>query len=160
LPAEIQIYNQIAEFFASRALLIEKGKKMRICIPTEDDQGLDSRLCGHFGSAPFLALADTDSGDVEIKPTPENHHEHGKCEPVKRIDANRTDAVVCRGMGKGAVSSFQQAGVEVLITSADTVRDAISQAGQGELRTLSVDDACGGHGGAHGHGNHCGNDSQ
>ena len=132
---------------------------MKICIPTEDNQGLDSRLCGHFGSAPFFALADTDSGEVEIKPNPGREHSHGKCQPVERIDPNRTDAVVCQGMGKRAVSSLQRAGVEVLITSADTIRDAISQAGQGGLRPLSVEEACGGHGGSNGHRQQCKNHS-
>ena len=132
---------------------------MRICIPTEDDRGLDSLLCGHFGSAPYFALADTESGDVEIEANSGHQHDHGKCKPVDRIDVDRTDAVVCRGMGKRAVSSFQQAGVEVLLTSAATIRDAISQAGRGELRTLSLEEACGGHGGSHQHGNHCGGDS-
>ena len=132
---------------------------MRICIPTEDDRGLDSRLCGHFGSAPYFALADTDSGDVEIEANSARQHGHGKCEPVGRIDVDRTDAVVCQGMGKRAVSSFQRAGVKVLITSAVTIRDAIAQAGQGELRSLSLDEACGGHGGSHGHGKHCVDDS-
>ena len=132
---------------------------MKICIPAEDDQGLDSRLCGHFGSAPFFALADTGSGEVEITPNPGREHSHGKCQPVERIDAKRTDAVVCQGMGKRAVSSLQRAGVEVLITSADTIRGAISQAGQGGLRTLLVQEACGGHGGSHGHGRQCNHDS-
>ena len=129
---------------------------MKICIPTEDDQGLDSRLCGHFGSAPYFALADTESGDVEMEANSGRQHSHGKCEPVGRIDADRTDAVVCRGMGKRAVSSFQRVGVKVLITSAATIRDAIAQARRGELRILSLDEACGGHGGSHGHGKHCG----
>jgi predicted Fe-Mo cluster-binding NifX family protein len=132
---------------------------MKLCIPTEDDEGLDSRLCGHFGSAPFFALADTDSGEVEIKPNPGREHSHGKCQPVERIDAERTDAVVCQGMGKRAVSSFQRAGVEVLITSAGTIRGVISQAAQGGLRTLSVQEACSGHGGSHGRGRQCNHDS-
>jgi predicted Fe-Mo cluster-binding NifX family protein len=133
---------------------------MRICIPTEDDQGLDSRVCGHFGSAPFFALADTDSGEVEITPNPGREHGHGRCQPVERIDPNRTDAVVCQGMGKRAVSSLQRAGVQVLITSAATIRDAISQASQGGLRALSMEEACGGRGGgSHGHGRHCNHDS-
>lgn len=133
---------------------------MKICIPTEDDRGLDSRLCGHFGSAPFFALVDTDSGEVEIAPNPGHEHSHGRCQPVERIDPSRTDAVVCHGMGKRAVSSLQRAGVQVLVTSASTIRDAISQASQGELKTLSLDEACGGRGGgSHGHGRHCSHDS-
>ena len=32
---------------------------MRICIPIDKDLGLDSPICGHFGSAPFFLIADT-----------------------------------------------------------------------------------------------------
>jgi predicted Fe-Mo cluster-binding NifX family protein len=136
-----------------------KERTMRICIPTENDQGLDSRLCGHFGSAPYFALADTDSGEVTIEPNSARHHSHGQCAPVDRIDVNRTDAVVCQGMGKRAYSSFQRAGVEILITSGTTVRDVLSEAGERTLQSLSLERACGGHGGSHRHHRQCADDS-
>ena len=34
---------------------------MNICIPVEADEGLDSLVCGHFGSAPAFMVVDTDT---------------------------------------------------------------------------------------------------
>ena len=75
---------------------------MKICVPTEDNRGLESRLYGHFGSAPFLAFVDTASESVEMLENSGHHRVHGQCTPVGRIDADKTDAVVCQGMGKRA----------------------------------------------------------
>jgi predicted Fe-Mo cluster-binding NifX family protein len=124
---------------------------MKICVPTEDNQGLESRLYDHFGSAPFLALADTDSEHLEMVENRGHHHAHGQCAPVERIDADQTDAVVCQGMGKRACASFERVGVDVLITTAVTLRDAIAEARGGKLRKLTPKEACGGRGG-HRHG--------
>jgi predicted Fe-Mo cluster-binding NifX family protein len=119
---------------------------MRICIPVADDSGLDSRLYDHFGSAPFFALADTESGAVDVVRNSGHHHGHGQCRPIAHVDVDRTDAVVCQGMGKRAFASLRKGGLEVWITDADTVRDAIAEARAGRLEKLSVDGACGGHG--------------
>jgi predicted Fe-Mo cluster-binding NifX family protein len=126
---------------------------MRICIPIADDGGLDSRLHDHFGSAPFFALADTDSGAVEVVRNTGNHGGHGRCRPIAQVDVDRTDAVVCQGMGKRALASVREEGLEVWITSAHTVRNAIAEAYAGKLERLSAHTACGGHATrAHGHG--------
>ncbi len=122
---------------------------MQICIPTEDDRALDARVYDHFGSAPFFALADTESGDIEMLDNTKGRHRHGECEPIDHIDADQTDAVVCRGIGKRACASLERAGVDVLITAAHTVRDVIAEAREKKLRRLSTDEACGGHSGKH-----------
>jgi predicted Fe-Mo cluster-binding NifX family protein len=124
---------------------------MKICIPTEDDNGLDSRLYGHFGSAPYFALADTESGFVYIKANGGRQHPHGQCAPIEYVDVGRTDAVVCLGMGKRALASLESGGVAVLVTSEDTVRGVIAEAREGKLRNLTTEEACGGHGHSHRH---------
>ena len=72
---------------------------MRICIPVADNSGLDSQLYDHFGSAPCFALVDTESGAVEVVQNTGHHRERGRCRPIAHVDVDRTDAVVCRGMG-------------------------------------------------------------
>jgi predicted Fe-Mo cluster-binding NifX family protein len=125
---------------------------MKICVPTEDSQGLESRLYGHFGSAPFLALVDTETESVEMLENSGHHRDHGQCTPVDRIDADKTDAVMCQGMGRRAIASFKQVGVDVLVTSAVTLRDAIAEVRDGKLRKLTEREACGGRGDGHRHG--------
>ena len=34
---------------------------MKICIPTNTDSGTESTISGHFGSAPFFMIVDTES---------------------------------------------------------------------------------------------------
>jgi len=34
---------------------------MKLCIPISEDRGLDSPICGHFGSAPAFLLVDTET---------------------------------------------------------------------------------------------------
>jgi predicted Fe-Mo cluster-binding NifX family protein len=103
-------------------------------------------LHDHFGSAPFFALADTDSGAVDVVRNSGHHHGHGHCRPIEHVDVDRTEAVVCHGMGKRAFASLRKGGLEVWVTSARTVRDAIADARAGKIEKLSVDSACGGHG--------------
>lgn len=124
---------------------------MRICIPTADERGLDSRLYDHFGSAPYYAVVDTESGDVDMVRNTGHHHGHGHCRPIAHIDTSRAEAVVCQGMGKRAVASLEKGGVEVWVTSADTVRDAVTGVRDGTLKKLSVEAACGGRGGREHH---------
>jgi hypothetical protein len=40
---------------------------MKICIPTHDERGLQSEVFGHFGSAPFFTLVDSESGEVVLQ---------------------------------------------------------------------------------------------
>jgi predicted Fe-Mo cluster-binding NifX family protein len=130
---------------------------MKIWIPTADDRGIDSRLYDHFGRAPFLALADTESGAVDVIRNAEHRHDGGRCRPIEHVDVARADTVVCQGMGKRAVASLRKGGVDVWITSADTVGEAIAETRAGRLKKLTVDKACGGRGRrAHGQGHHGG----
>jgi predicted Fe-Mo cluster-binding NifX family protein len=46
---------------------------MNICIPTTDDEGLESKVCAHFGSAPAFLVVDTDSGGTRDRPGDGGH---------------------------------------------------------------------------------------
>lgn len=38
---------------------------MKICMPTEPNNGLSSKVCDHFGSAPFFTVYDTDNSALQ-----------------------------------------------------------------------------------------------
>jgi predicted Fe-Mo cluster-binding NifX family protein len=125
---------------------------MMICIPTKDDQGLDSKINDHFGSAPYYALADTENDEVEIVLNRGHRHRQGACNPAGALGGYKIDAVVCAGMGRGAFSSLAGAGIKVLLSDKKTVRDVLAAAREGLLRELSADEICPGHGAGHGGG--------
>jgi len=71
---------------------------MKICMPVLDEKGMDSVVYGHFGSAPFFAVYDTDKKDVSFVNNNEREHEHGQCMPVAALQKIGAEAVLCKGM--------------------------------------------------------------
>ena len=120
---------------------------MKICLPTEDEKGLDSRLYGHFGSAPYLTIVDTATGKTEVIAR-SGDHEHGSCVPAGFVVSSGVEAVVCGGMGRRALAALE--GTAVYMAEAGPVRDVLDELKAGRLPLLSADEACaGGHHGCH-----------
>jgi predicted Fe-Mo cluster-binding NifX family protein len=128
---------------------------MRICIPTHGDEGLEAAVAGHLGRAPFLTLVDTESGEVAVLPNAP--HGEGHCHPTDPLEGREVQAVLCSGVGRRAVASLAGAGIQVLVTDARRVDEAIAAFRRGALRALGVNEACAGH---HGEpGGHCHDES-
>lgn len=122
---------------------------MRLCIPTETKDGLSAPVFGHFGSAPFFTVYDTDKEQLEVIDNANAHHEHGMCHPVGAIGNARVDIVVCQGMGRRAVEKLNDAGIKAFRQSGGTVADVLRRYAAGDLEELTVDNACSHHGGCH-----------
>lgn len=116
---------------------------MRICIPTQGNEGLAAAVAGHMGRAPFLTLVDTDSGEVVVLANAP--HAAGACRPAEPLLGRGIEAVVCGGAGRGAVGALEAAGIRVLVTAAEWVADAVTAVRRGGLRVLGAEEACGGH---------------
>jgi predicted Fe-Mo cluster-binding NifX family protein len=120
---------------------------MRICIPTEDDRGLESRAFDHFGSAPFFTMVDVESGQLEVVRNPgcqdhnRVHHDHQPRHHVDELTSHGIDALVCNGVGRQAFAALRKAGIDVLVPADGTVSDIIRALWTGETRTLSADEA-------------------
>jgi predicted Fe-Mo cluster-binding NifX family protein len=128
---------------------------MKICIPTRDERGMESELFGHFGSAPFFTVVDSESGEVEVRQNDNTHHARGGCHPMRQFGSQSVDAVVCQGMGRRAIASLKEAGVRVLVLdegAGHTVRDVAAAAREERLQPFSLENACRGHGDGQGHG--------
>ncbi len=123
---------------------------MRVCVPTESDSGMKAAAHGHFGSAPFFTIVDTESGSIEVVPNADDRHEHGTCNPMRQLLSRRIDAVICRGMGRRAIASLEQANVEVYVTDREIVSEIVESVRKGGVRRLSAEEACRGRAGGHG----------
>ena len=128
---------------------------MRLLIPTNDTNGAEAQLSGHFGRAPFYAIADTDADTVTIVANPSVTHGHGECVPTSDIfGENGYDAVVCQGIGRGAINRLNEAGVAVYVSDGPDVASAIASFRRSQLHVAGSADGCGGSGscGGEGHG--------
>lgn len=128
---------------------------MRLLIPTSDANGPESRMSGHFGRAPYYAVADPETGTVLSVANPSVTHGHGECVPATdAIGAGGFDAVVCHGIGAGAISRLEASGIPVFVHDGPSVASAIAAFQSSNVKAAGADDGCGGSGGCGGRGEH------
>jgi len=119
---------------------------MRICIPTEDKGGINANVYGHFGSAPYFTIYDTDKETFRTVDNTNAHHSHGMCHPIGVLGASSIDVVVCQGMGMRAVQKLNEANVKTYRADGKTVADIVNKFKAGELEEITVQNACVQHG--------------
>jgi predicted Fe-Mo cluster-binding NifX family protein len=122
---------------------------MNICIPVNEDNGLGSTVCAHFGSAPFFMLVDTDSGTCRAITNHNQHHGHGMCAPLATLQGESIDAMVVGGIGMGALNKLMAAGIQVYVSQQPTVALTVDALKAGTLALMQPGMACPGHGGPH-----------
>lgn len=128
---------------------------MKVCFPVPEDKGMDSRVYGHFGSAPMFVLVDTELGQAKALNNIDRRHKHGGCRPLRALGGEQVDAIVVGGIGAGALQGLKGAGFKVYQAQGATVADNISSLKQSQLTELSSEQVCGGHAHGHGHGHGC-----
>ena len=118
---------------------------MKICFPVEADQGLESKVYGHFGSAPTFVLFDTETRTVGTINNQDLGHEHGQCNPVKALDGKMVDAIIVDGIGAGAINKLNAMNIKVYSAAKNTVQENIGLFENNQIIELTKKDACGGH---------------
>ena len=118
---------------------------MKICFPVQKNEGLQSTVYNHFGSAPIFLIFDTESKGITAVTNRDEHHEHGACNPTKALDNQQVDAIVVGGIGAGALSKLNQMGIKAHRAKAETVQENLSLFHTRELAELTLQGCCGGH---------------
>jgi predicted Fe-Mo cluster-binding NifX family protein len=118
---------------------------MRICIPTETDNGKTAKVCGHFGSAPFFTIYDDGKDTFEVIDNPNKHHVHGTCRPTSVLIGKNINIVVCGGMGVRAIQDLNKKGIRVYRATADIVEEVITRYEHGRFEEITIEDACSQH---------------
>jgi len=109
---------------------------MRVAISAGDRNGLDSVVSPHFGRCPYYVLVDLDGRDVSQVEAVANpyydHHQPGQVPGFIRDQG--AGVMLTGGMGRRAISFFQQYGIEAVTGAAGSVRRALEQYLGGRLR--------------------------
>ena len=120
---------------------------MKICFPVESDNGLDSMVYGHFGSAPIFVVYDSTTNTINSLNNMNLKHEHGRCSPIQALNGQLVDAIVVGGIGAGAINKLNAMGIKVFRASENTVQKNIELLSQNALPQLTLEGACKQHGG-------------
>ncbi|HMK64699.1 MAG TPA: NifB/NifX family molybdenum-iron cluster-binding protein [Thermodesulfobacteriota bacterium] len=122
---------------------------MRIAFPVQEDRGLESPVYGHFGSAPFFMVLDSDSGSLQSIGNTDAHHVHGQCQPIKALGGTPVDLVVVGGIGAGALMKLQGMGIKVFQAIGGSIQDNFKLLRANQLPEFAANMTCGGHEGGH-----------
>jgi predicted Fe-Mo cluster-binding NifX family protein len=124
---------------------------MKIGFAVQFNEGMESVVYGHFGSAPAFIIVDTEQNQVLGLDNKNMHHEHGACNPIMALNGNQIDAMIVGGIGGGALMKLNAMGIKVYGAGAMTVKENIALLAGGRLQELSMDNSCRAHQGQCGH---------
>ena len=117
---------------------------MKICIPTLGENGLDNQVGEHFGRVPTYTIVDLDTNEVTVISNT-SEHMGGRGYPPEIMAREGVNVMICQGLGRRAISMFEQMGIDVYIGASGTVKDVIEAFKQGSLQKASQADACAQH---------------
>ncbi len=118
---------------------------MRICIPTDSDEGKDAQMNARFGSASFFKVFDTVTKKYETIVNSNEDHVHGLCLPTNVLKAQNIDMVIGTGMGMRAMQKLNEIGIKIFMASGGTVEKSIALFEKSELQKMDSEKACKNH---------------
>jgi predicted Fe-Mo cluster-binding NifX family protein len=124
---------------------------MKVGFAVEVNEGLESAVYGHFGSAPAFVIVDTELKQVSAVDNTNAHHVHGACNPVMALGGNSVDAMVVGGIGPGAIMRLNELGISVYRAGAVTVGENMTLLLEKRLPLISLNESCQQHGSQCGH---------
>jgi predicted Fe-Mo cluster-binding NifX family protein len=118
---------------------------MKVCFAVREDEGIESTVYNHFGSAPAFVMVDTElEGSVTVS-NKDMDHVHGACNPIMAMGGQDVDAVVVGGIGAGAIRGLNSRGIKVYRAVAPTVKGNLQLLKESKLPELTMQHACSGH---------------
>jgi predicted Fe-Mo cluster-binding NifX family protein len=109
---------------------------MNICIPIEENQGMKSRMCLHFGTAPKFVIVDTDTMMFEVVDNPERPR------LMRFLSARKVESVVVGGIGLASLDELHAASISVYSSTEDTIEEIVHAFNTGTINPVTLGAPC------------------
>src|SRR4030042_7055902 len=76
---------------------LRKEKVMKVGFAVQGNEGVESKVYDHFGSAPAFIIVDTETKDVLTVNNKDLDHVHGACNPIMALDGKNVVAMFFGG---------------------------------------------------------------
>jgi predicted Fe-Mo cluster-binding NifX family protein len=117
------------------------GDRMKVCIPTMGNGGMEEAVSQHFGRSPTFTLVNLDTNEVQILPN-KGEHMGGSILPTDTLRDRGVQVMIVGGLGPKAIQAFAEQCIEVFVGATGRVKDAINDWKEGNLVKASSDNAC------------------
>ena len=94
---------------------------MRIAISLMEDKGKDSKVAEHPGNAKFIAVYDSDTKELKVKPIKQIEG----CAPIVTLMELKADAFYCFEIGMRAEKICKEKGIKLLTGKFRTVKEVL-----------------------------------
>ena len=110
---------------------------MKICQPTENEQGTNNTLHGHFRSAPRYFIYDTETSKSESFGNERKVVDRHYIDNIDSLSDHAVDVAIVGGLGKCALSKMKTNGIKVFRAITPSLDDNIKSLKKGELTELT-----------------------
>ena len=124
---------------------------MKLCLPVTENNGIESNVSEHFGSAPYFMIVDTDTLLCNAITNTNSEHSHGMCQPLSVLSAHKFDGIVVGGIGAGALNKLRASNIKVFKTEHKNITDTIKAYKENSLKEMTPEASC-----SHHNGHNCG----
>jgi predicted Fe-Mo cluster-binding NifX family protein len=118
--------------------------KMKIVIPTEDNNGLESKVSDHVGRSKTFTFLDENGNILKILPNTSDHM-GGTESPPELMKRAGADILLCHGLGPRAWDFCKQFGIDMYISEKQTVGAVFAQWKNNDLKKIDLKDVCAHH---------------
>ena len=117
---------------------------IKVAVPVDGVQGLDSPLSGHFGHCQAFVVSTIEDGKVVDVKTLENHGHTSCAAPVMLLVENGVKVLITTGIGRRPYMVTQQVGMSVVKGEGKTAGDAVGNYIKGTSTEFGQESLCGG----------------
>lgn len=99
---------------------------MKVGFPVASNDGLESCIFGHFGSAPLFLVTDSDTDEVSQFANSDPLAPESGCNALKALCHRSLGAMIVDGIGDGFLQMLNGFGIEVFQAETPSVRENIT----------------------------------
>ena len=115
---------------------------MRIAFPVKENNGLQSVIDEHFGTAKTFLIVDMGTREFELKDNQKLSTEGSSCKTGVFAKTDAVDAVVTQCMGDGSQRNLTSSNIKVYQAKADTISKNMELFEKNELKIFHIFDFC------------------
>lgn len=120
---------------------------MKLCLPVTENNGIESTVSEHFGSAPYFMIVDTDTLECNTITNTNSNHVHGMCQPLAVLAGHKFEGIVVGGIGAGALNKLRASNINVFKTDYKNITDIVNAYKLNTLKEMTPEASCSHHGG-------------
>jgi len=115
---------------------------MKVAIPIQENNGLESNLFDHFGKAKKFLIVDSDSQNYEVTENQKLSGIKTKCKSHQFSDDIMIDAVITKCIGDGSLRKLNHENIKVFKAEDGNIKNNIELLKSGDLNLFHMFDIC------------------